>query len=251
MNNIKTKISEEVENYRILMRNVPPMVMMFLVASVILMNLLANKELLNISWLALDCGFLVSWISFLCMDMLTKRFGAKAAIELSLTSVGINLLISLILALCSKIGNNWGAYYTYESQIANDALNDTFGGTWYVIAGSMLAFVVASIVNAIVNEGIGNRLKSNSFISFAARSYISTMIGQFVDNFVFATVVSKVFFGWTWQQVFFCSIAGALAELISEVVFSPVGFKVCKKWEKHNVGEGYLNYRKLVSSKNG
>lgn len=243
MNKIKSMIQTQIDDYRVLMRSVPPLVMMFLAISTTLMNLMAQKELLNISWLALDCGFLLSWLSFLCMDMLTKRFGAKAAIQLSLTSVAVSLFVSLVLFVTSIVGNNWSAAYNYENgDIVNAALNETFGGTWYVIAGSMIAFAVASIVNAVVNESIGKMTKKNNFRSFALRSYVSTAIGQFVDNFVFATVVSKVFFGWTWQQVFFCSIAGAVAELISEVIFSPVGFKVCRKWEKHNVGHEYLDY---------
>lgn len=243
MNKIKSMIQTQIDDYRVLMRSVPPLVMMFLAISTTLMNLMAQKELLNISWLALDCGFLLSWLSFLCMDMLTKRFGAKAAIQLSLTSVAVSLFVSLVLFVTSAVGNNWSAAYNYENgDIVNAALNETFGGTWYVIAGSMIAFAVASIVNAVVNESIGKMTKKNSFGSFALRSYVSTAIGQFVDNFVFATVVSKVFFGWTWQQVLFCSIAGAVAELISEVIFSPVGFKVCRKWEKHNVGHEYLDY---------
>ena len=243
MNKIKSMIQTQIDDYRVLMRSVPPLVMMFLAISTTLMNLMAQKELLNISWLALDCGFLLSWLSFLCMDMLTKRFGAKAAIQLSLTSVAVSLFVSLVLFVTSDLGNNWRAAYNYENgDIVNAALNETFGGTWYVIAGSMIAFAVASIVNAVVNESIGKMTKKNNFRSFALRSYVSTAIGQFVDNFVFATVVSKVFFGWTWQQVFFCSIAGAVAELVSEVIFSPVGFKVCRKWEKHNVGHEYLDY---------
>lgn len=243
MNKIKSMIQTQIDDYRVLMRSVPPLVMMFLAISTTLMNLMAQKELLNISWLALDCGFLLSWLSFLCMDMLTKRFGAKAAIQLSLTSVAVSLFVSLVLFVTSIVGNNWSAAYNYENgDIVNAALNETFGGTWYVIAGSMIAFAVAAIVNAVVNESIGKMTKKNNFRSFALRSYVSTAIGQFVDNFVFATVVSKVFFGWTWQQVFFCSIAGAVAELVSEIIFSPVGFKVCRKWEKHNVGHEYLDY---------
>lgn len=243
MNKIKSMIQTQIDDYRVLMRSVPPLVMMFLAISTTLMNLMAQKELLNISWLALDCGFLLSWLSFLCMDMLTKRFGAKAAIQLSLTSVMVSLFVSLVLFVTSVVGNNWSAAYNYENNdIINAALNETFGGTWYVIAGSMIAFAVAAIVNAVVNESIGKMTKKNNFKSFALRSYVSTAIGQFVDNFVFATVVSKVFFGWTWQQVFFCSIAGAVAELVSEIIFSPVGFKVCRKWEKHNVGHEYLDY---------
>ena len=175
------------------------------------------------------------------MDMLTRRFGGKAAIKLSLLATIINLAVSLILFLLSLISGNWSVFYTYEDNIVNTALDSTFGGTWYVILGSTVAFVVAAIVNAVINVGIGKLMESNNFRTFAVRSYVSTAIGQFVDNLIFAFIVSYTFFGWSLTQVFMCSLTGALMELVSEIVFSPIGFKVCRSWEKSKVGEEYLN----------
>lgn len=236
------KIKESINNYALLLRSVPSLVMTLFVVSVVLMNLLANKEIgLNLDWLALDCGFTVSWLSFLCMDMLTKRFGPKAAIQLSLTAMAINLFVCGILFVISLIPGNWGEYYNYENDIVNQALNSTIGGTWYVVLGSACAFAASAILNAILNHAIGKMCKKNNFVSYALRSYISTGLAQFLDNFIFAMMVSHVFFGWTMTQVITCSITGCLAELLCEVVFSPLGYKVCKKWEKHNVGCEYLN----------
>ncbi len=244
MKKLKKIIVSEIKDYKILLRNAPTVTMIFFTISVVAMNLLANKELLNVKYLALDCGFILSWMSFLCMDMLTKRFGAKAAIKLSIFTVGMNLVCAGIFFVVSKIGNNWGEFYTFENDIANQALNNTLGGTWYVLLGSMTAFVVSAVVNALINESIGKLIKKKSFFEYTMRSYISTMVGQFIDNLVFATMVSKVFFGWTWKQVIFCSIAGAVAELLSEVIFSPVGYKACKKWEEQGIGQEYLNFSK-------
>ena len=236
------KIKESINNYALLLRSVPSLVMTLFVVSVVLMNLLANKEIgLNLDWLALDCGFTVSWLSFLCMDMLTKRFGPKAAIQLSLTAMAINLFVCGILFVISRVPGNWGEYYTYENDIANQALNSTIGGTWYVVLGSACAFAASAILNAILNHAIGKMCKKNNFVSYALRSYISTGLAQFLDNFIFAMMVSHVFFGWTMTQVITCSITGCVAELLCEVIFSPLGYKVCKKWEKHNVGSEYIN----------
>ena len=237
-----TWIKSEIDDYKILLRNVPALTMIFLVLSCVFMNIFAGKELLNVEYLALDCGFLLSWMSFLSMDMLTKRFGAKAAIKLSFLSLSINLLSCLIFFIISHIGNNWSAYYTYNNDIANSALNDTFGGTWYVLLGSTIAMAIASVVNALINEAIGKVLKKNTFATYAARSYISTALGQFVDNLVFALIVSVTFFGWNMTQVIFCSITGAVAELLAEVIFSPAGYRACRNWEKHGVGQNYIDY---------
>ena len=249
MKNLGKTIRAEIEDYKVLLRNVPSVTMVFFVISVVLMNLFANKEMLNIEWLALDCGFLLSWLSFLCMDMLTKRFGPKAAIKLSFFAVGVNLVSSAIFYIISLIPGNWGEFYTFNSSIANQALDNTIGGTWYVLLGSMTAFAAASIVNALLNAGVGRLLKNkNSFLTYALRSYVSTAIGQFVDNLIFALIVSHVFFGWSMLQCITCSIAGAIAELLSEVIFSPLGFAVCKKWDKINVGKDYIDYARKAAA---
>lgn len=243
---LRQAITQEVQDYRILLRNVPSVVMALFVVSVILMNLLANKEIqVNVSWLALDCGLLVSWLSFLAMDMLTKRFGPRAAVKLSLTAVAINLLVCSILYIVSAIPGNWAAFYTYESEVVNSGLDNTIGGTWYVLLGSTVAFIVSSIVNSITNASIGKLAKKDNFVTYAIRSYISTMLGQFVDNLVFSLIVSHIFFGWTLTQCITCAITGCIVELVCEIVFSPLGYKVCKQWEAQDVGKNYLDYKEM------
>ena len=55
-------------------------------------------------------------------------------------------------------------------------------------------------------------------------------------------IVSVTFFGWNIVQVITCSLTGAIAELLAEVIFSSAGFKVCRNWEKDGVGQQYIDY---------
>lgn len=246
MNKIMQKFKSEYADFKMLLRNVPSSMMALFTISVVLMNLLANKSVdTNTTWLALDCGFTLSWLSFLSMDMLTKRFGAKASIKLSLFAIGVNLIACAIFYIVSIVPGWWGEYYTFgNSDIVNVALNSTIGGTWYILLGSAIAFIISAIVNSVLNENIGKLFKHNNFKAYAVRSYVSTTIGQFVDNFVFALIVSHTFFGWTMIQCITCAITGAVIELICEIIFSPIGYKVCKKWESENVGELYFKFKK-------
>lgn len=228
------------EDYKVLLRSIPASTVTLFIVSVIMMNLLANKELISLPWLALDCGFAVSWVSFLCMDMVCKRFGARASIMVSVMALGVNLAVSLVFWLLTLTPGMWGAYYDTGLFEVNDALNATIGGTWYVVLGSSLAMFVSAVVNSTLNQSLGRMLKKNNFASFAFRSYVSTGVGQFIDNLVFAIVVSHTFFGWTWVQVLMCSLTGAVAELLCEVFLSPVGYKVVRGWERENVGAEYL-----------
>lgn len=236
-------LRNELEDYKILFRSLPSISVTLFVVAVVLMNLMANKEIqIDVPWFALDCGLLISWLSFLSMDMITKRFGAKAAIKVSLFAAGVNLIVSAVLFGISNIPGNWSEYYNFENAVVNQALNNTFGGTWYVLLGSVIAFIISSFVNNPLNSLIGNLCKNDNFISYALRSYISTAIGQFVDNLVFALIVSHTFFGWSLIQCITCAITGALIELLLEVIFSPLGYKVCRHWEKEHVGQAYIDF---------
>lgn len=244
---IKTILRRELEDYKVLLRNIPSIVVALFFLSVVAMNLLANKELFTTDWLALDCGFTLSWISFLLMDMICKRFGAKAAMKLSIAALAVNLCVCGIFWLLSLTPGHWGEYYSFldsdpaVAQAANLALNRTIGGSWYVVIGSALAMLVSSAVNSLSNHLIAKHLQRNNYGSFALRSFVSTALAQFVDNLIFATVVSHIFFGWTWTQVLVCSLTGALMELLCEVVFSPLGYRMARQWEEEKVGQDYID----------
>lgn len=235
-------IRKELDDYRVLLRNIPSLVLTLFVVSVIMMNLLANKEFISVRYFALDCGFVLSWISFLCMDMICKRFGARAAAKVSILAMVINLCATLVFKLMSMTPGMWGEYYSTGMTEVNDGLNATFGGSWYVVLGSSTAMLLAALTNSFINHTVAKRLRNTSFADFAKRSFISTGIAQFVDNLVFAAIVSYHFFGWTLAQVLICSLTGAVAELLCEVVFSPVGYRISMQWESDGVGSQYLSY---------
>ncbi len=242
-------IRKEMDDYRILLRNVPSLVITLFVVSVIMMNLLANKELLSVKYFALDCGFALSWISFLCMDMICKRFGAKAAAKISILALVINLCATLIFKVMTLTPGMWGEYYTTGMTEVNDGLNATFGGSWYVVLGSSIAMLAAAVCNSVINQTVANHTKSGGYRAFALRSFVSTGIAQFVDNLTFALIVSYHFFGWSAAQVLICSLTGAVAELLCEVIFSPIGYRVSSQWEKENVGKQYLDYARKAERK--
>ena len=214
-----------------LLRSVPPLIVSLLILSVVGMNLLANKSIdTGVDWLALDCGILFSWLTFLCMDVLTHCYGPKAATALSFTALVLNLFMALIFFLASRIPGVWGESFVEGSEdVINSALDNTFGGTWFIILGSSVAFLASAVLNNFLNYGIGRLLKrQQGFGVFAARSYISTFLAQFADNLIFALLVSQLFFGWTLVQCLTCALTGAVLELLFEVFFSPIGYRMSR-----------------------
>jgi uncharacterized PurR-regulated membrane protein YhhQ (DUF165 family) len=245
---MRDKMLNQIREVKILMKNIPALPFSLFVVSVIVMNLLANKSISigDGAYLCLDCGILASWLSFLSMDIITQRFGPKASIEVSIIALLINLLVSIIFIGAGFIPGNWGESYNDNQFIINTALDNTIKGSWYVLMGSSVAFLVSSIVNNILNYLIGKMFKKNpnGFFAYSMRTYVSTFIGQFVDNLTFSLIVSHFFFGWNILQCVICSLTGCLIETLFEIIFSPIGFKIVNRWTKDKVGQEYLDFIK-------
>jgi len=225
-----------------LLRNIPSTVVTLFVVSVICMNLLANKTLLKLDWIALDGGILISWLSFMCMDIVTKHFGPGASNRISILAAAINLLTCLIFFVASAIPSTAADYSGFDG---------IFGGTWFILLGSTVAFLTSAAINNGLNHFVGGAFKHNpnGKLAFALRSYVSTFIGQFIDNFLFSVIVFVGFapifwdgFSWTVLQCAMCALTGAVAELVMEVVFSPIGYRITEKWRKNRVGKEYLEF---------
>ncbi len=225
-----------------LLRSIPATVVTLFVVSVICMNLLANKTLLMLDWIAIDGGILISWLSFMCMDIITKHFGPRASNRISILAAGINLLTCLIFFIASAIPSNAGDFSAFDG---------IFGGTWFILLGSTVAFLLSAVINNTLNWWIGKLFgkNSNEKLSYAMRTYISTFIGQFFDNFIFSIIVFVFFapifwngFSWSVLQCLTCALTGAIAELLMEIVFSPAGYRITLKWKENNVGKEYLEH---------
>lgn len=225
----------------LLLRSIPSPVVALFVTSVITMNILANKTLVQNDIIAIDGGILVSWLSFLCMDIVTKHFGPRASTRMSIFAMAVNLLACLIFFIVSII----------PTSTDYSAFNTIIGGTWFILLSSTIAFLSSAIINNVLNFSIGKMFSRNpdGKIAYVSRCYISTFIAQFADNLIFSILTFMVFapifwdgFHWTFIQCVMCSVLGASLELLFEVVFSPIGYAICKNWKKNEIGKSYFEY---------
>jgi len=234
----------EKEEAAILLRNVPAAVVSLFVVSVICMNLLANKTLVQTPWIALDGGILISWLSFMCMNIITKYFGPKASNQIAILASAINVMTCLIFYIASIIPSQADDYTAFDS---------IFGGTWFILLGSTIAFLTSAVINNFVNWTIGKAFHEHpdGKLAYVTQTYVSTFIGQFIDNFIFSVIVFVFFapifwdgFHWTLLQCATCALTGAVAELIMSVWFAPFGYKILMRWKAQNVGAEYFAHIK-------
>ena len=158
----------EKKETEILLRCIPATTVSLFVVSVICMNLLANKTLLQTPYIALDGGILISWLSFMCMDIITKYFGPKASTKIAILASAINVLTCAIFYIASIIPSN-----------ANDytALDELLGGTWFILLGSTIAFLASAITSPGKNPRLPKkRAKVFFFITASVSLNLSTLI---------------------------------------------------------------------------
>jgi len=243
-------LKDEREENRLLFHSVPAVFVALFVVAEIGMNLLANKAIVSLStkdglqWFGLDAGILLSWLAFLCMDVLTKRFGAKAADKVSLFAILCNVLFALLLFAVSYLPDT--ADYS--------ALDSVFRGTPAILLASVIASLASAFLNNGLNALLGRAFKDrpDSRGAFFVRLFVSTFVGQILDNFLFSVLAYRFFLelgwwgdkAWMWSYLacFTSALTGALVELLSEVLFAPLGYRVSRQWEKEGVGKEYLDF---------
>ena len=246
-------------DWKKLLRSIPGLVTMLFIMATITMNLAANK----IVWsglvvngtplISITGGIFLSWLIFLLMDIMTKTYGIKATIKLTFLGALINAFAVIFLGLIAL----FPAKYPYEG--ASTFFDTVFGfkalaapQPWQILLSSTIAYIASGIVNAIVNGCFGRLFKKNpdGKAAFYCRSYVSTIIGQFVDNFIFGALAFAVFAKfYTLPTLIGIATMGAIIELLCEIIFSPFGYRICKKWQTEGVGKDYLEYCRLMELK--
>lgn len=236
-------LKNEIKVSQVLFRSVPGVVLSLLLLSIVLMNLLASVALVNTSWIALDAGIFVAFIGFLLLDMIVKRFGAKAAIRVTVLGFIVNLAVAGLFTLVAVIANASGQYYPLADYATTTQ--------WWIIGASATAFLISDIADALIHELILKRFKKNKegIVAHATSAWVSTFFGQTFDNLLFGllfTFPASMIGLWGMKPMSLLglvsfALAGGIAELLCQVLFTPYGYKVAEGWRAKGVGQEYLD----------
>lgn len=253
MKKVTNWFKNEAAEYRSLLRNIPALLLAAFCLAVVMMNTLANKTIVSTSWIDIDGGILCAWLIFMAMDLTAQHFGPRAATKMSLVGLSVNLLVCVIFGIASVInvgGGAWSPAWNYvdvhDFEVANEAVNTLFAGSWQVLLASSVAFIVSALVNNTMNWSIGMLFKHKNApkTEYISRAYISTMLGQFVDNWIFNFLLFIVLFQdptWNILSVTTCAALGSLVELFMEIIFSPIGYKIVQRWRRDKIGQEYID----------
>ena len=174
--------------------------------------------------IGMGAGTLISWISFLIMDVITEVWGKKTAIKIFTFAMIISITTSFFGMAIAKIGEpSYG-----------EAIENIFGSHPRVTIASAFAFWVGSYINTLIMHVMKTRAedkgKAKNKKLFAFRATTSTLLGQAVDNALFQIIGLAPFgvgfwlaspFGWTWGMVIGSIIVGTILELAIEAALVP------------------------------
>jgi uncharacterized integral membrane protein (TIGR00697 family) len=101
----------------------------------------------------------------------------------------------------------------------NEAFSRIFRQGLGIISGSLLAFLVSQIADAIIFERI--KAKTGSKMIWL-RATGSTFISQFIDSFLVIGVAFYIFGNWTVGQWLNVSLNNYLYKFVVAIIFTPL-----------------------------
>lgn len=163
-------------------------------------------------------GIMLSWATFMLMDISTELFGKKHTMRIYTFAGLVNLLIVLLAQVVIAFPG------VYPEQ--NDAFVRIFSNGIRTVLSSFIAFWFGNFVNMTVMIKMKESDKTGSKFTLFLRALLSTIVGQFVDNALFATLafapIGLSVFEMTWRDIFTSSAFGTFMESIIESVWMPL-----------------------------
>ena len=213
----------------------------------VVQNLFEMKTLGTAAFAFAGGGIILSWATFMIMDITTELFGKKETMKIYTFAGLLNLFIVVLSQVVILIPG------VYPEQ--NAAFAQIFSNGVRTALSSFAAFWFGNFVNMQIMLKLKSKANSNSKFLLFIRAVVSTIFGQFVDNLLFATLafapIGLSLFETSWTAILTTSSFGTFMETLIESCFVPfitipVTMKIKKTLEhieKNNLNQNTLKLR--------
>ena len=180
-------------------------------------NLLETK-VVQIGGLSVTCGLLVFPISYIINDCIAEVWGfAKARII-----IWCGFAMNFFVVALGLISVQLPAAPFWEGE---EHFNFVFGMAPRIVAGSLLAFLVGSFLNAYVMSRM--RPASGSLDRFSLRAIASTVVGEGADSLLFFPLALGGVVPWSVMPLLMLN--QVVLKTLYEVVALPVTLRVVRR----------------------
>lgn len=130
-----------------------------------------------------DGGFFLFPLAYICGDIITEIYGARAARRAIVIGFAASVLSVITYAVIIQLPGFDDDYGIAKQQ----ALEVALGPVWQIVLASVLGFLAGQNLNTLVMSLMKRRHQERGLV---ARMVSSTGVGEFVDTLVFCTVAA-------------------------------------------------------------
>lgn len=179
----------------------------------------------------LTCGVLLWPLEFVITDIVNEYYGPKAVRRISYIAVALisYAFLMFYLAIHVPSADFWITSNT-EAGIPDmqAAFTGVFGQGMRIIIGSLVAFLVAQIVDVTIFHKIKKRTGEKHIW---LRATGSTVVSQLIDSYI---VLFIAFLGvFTWQQILAIGIMNYIYKFTMAVILTPLIYIIERRIEKY------------------
>jgi conserved hypothetical integral membrane protein len=168
----------------------------------------------------LTCGVLLWPLEFVMTDIINEFYGPKAVRRISYIAVGLISYAFLMFYLAIHVppADFWVSSRVNEGiPDMQNAFDSVFGQGMRIIVGSLVAFLVAQLVDVAVFHRIKRRTGERHVW---LRATGSTVVSQLVDSYIVLFIAFSGIF--SWQQILAIGIVNYTYKFIMALVLTPV-----------------------------
>lgn len=168
-------------------------------------------------------GVLIWPIVFILTDILNEYFGFKGVRFISITSVIVIIYTFLIISMAIDLPPaSWWENQQFDNGDMinrNVAYNTVFGQSQWIIIGSVIAFLVAQLFDALIFKKLKKILKGKNIW---LRATLSTIVSQLFDSFIVLFIAFYIGDNWSLNKVLAICLVNYGFKTVSALIFSPL-----------------------------
>ncbi len=184
----------------------------------------------------LTAGVLLWPVVFIMTDIINEYYGMRGVRFLSyLTVVLISLSFFAAYGAIELVPADWWVGVNAEKGVPDTqkAYTQIFGQGMWIIAGSVIAFLIGQILDVYIFHKI-KLITGEKKIWLRATG--STLVSQFIDSFVVIIIAFRLGQDWSWPKVIAIALVGYSYKFLVAILITPVIYLV------HNLIEKYLGH---------
>lgn len=187
--------------------------------AIIIQNILATKQI-DIAIFTVTTGILVSPIVFIIQDIVAEIYGYKEAKKVILLGFLMNFIGVILFTLAIHLPSS--QFWTNQQ-----AFSSILGTTFRISIASFTAYIIGALTNSKVMVMLKEKFPNSLFV----RAISSTIVGQLLDNALFACIA---FLGTLPLPAIYSMIIGAtIFETLYEIIFYPITRTLIKRLNRY------------------